>query len=50
MFAFLTPRAVYGLGDASIGITAGNGMDGAGEAERRIDMAGEAAPKDDLLL
>lgn len=25
-------------------------MEGAGEAERRIDMAGEAAPKDDLLL
>lgn len=25
------------MGDASIGITAGNGSDGAGEAERRIE-------------
>jgi hypothetical protein len=41
---------MYGFGEASIGMTAGNGNDGAGEAERRIDMAGEAAPKDDLLL
>jgi hypothetical protein len=41
---------VYGLGEASIGITAGNGIDGAGEADRLIDIAGEAAPKEDLLL
>lgn len=47
-FAFFTPP--YGFGDASIGITAGRGMDGAGEADRRIDMAGEEAPKEDLLL
>lgn len=33
-----------------MGITAGNGIEGAGEADRRIDMAGEAAPKDDLRL
>jgi len=38
------------LGEASIGITAGNGIDGAGEADRRIDMAGEDAPKEDRLL
>jgi hypothetical protein len=50
MFAFFTPSPVYGLGEASIGITAGNGIDGAGDTERRIDIAGEAAPKEDLLL
>jgi len=31
-------------------MTAGNGREGAGDADRRIDIAGEAAPKDDLLL
>lgn len=41
---------MYGLGDASIGITAGRGRDGAGETERRIDIAGDAAPKEDLRL
>jgi hypothetical protein len=50
MLAFLTPRLAYGFGDASIGITAGRGSDGAGETDRRMDIAGEAAPKDDLLL
>lgn len=33
-----------------MGITAGNGMEGAGEADLRIDIAGEEAPKEDLLL
>jgi len=28
---------MYGLGECSIGRTAGRGIDGAGEAERRID-------------
>jgi hypothetical protein len=41
---------VYGFGDASIGITAGNGRDGAGEADRLMDIAGDAAPKEDRLL
>ena len=51
MFAFLTPNpTVYGFGEASIGITAGRGREGAGEADLRIDIAGEAAPKDDRLL
>jgi hypothetical protein len=51
MFTFLTPKpTVYGFGDASIGITAGSGMDGAGEADLRIDIAGDAAPKEDRLL
>ena len=51
MFAFLTPNPiVYGFGDGSIGITAGSGIDGAGEADLRIDIAGDAAPKEDLLL
>jgi hypothetical protein len=31
-------------------MTAGRGKEGAGEADRRIDIAGEAAPKEDLLL
>lgn len=44
------PIAVYGFGDASIGMTAGSGSDGAGEADLRMDMDGEAAPKDDLRL
>lgn len=36
--AFLTPMLPmrYGLGDFSIGSTAGKGMDGAGDADRRI--------------
>ena len=50
MLAFLTPRPTYGFGEASIGITAGRGNDGAGETDRRIDIAGEAAPNEDLLL
>jgi hypothetical protein len=50
ILAFLTPRFAYGFGEASIGMTAGNGREGAGETDRRIDTAGEAAPKDDLLL
>lgn len=45
--AFLTPKPVLrkdgGLGDASIGMTAGRGMEGAGEGERREE-------KDDLRL
>lgn len=31
-------------------MTAGNGIDGAGEADRRMDIAGDAPPKEDLLL
>lgn len=51
MLAFLTPSpTLYGLGDASIGMTAGRGRDGAGETDRRMDIAGEAAPKEDLRL
>jgi hypothetical protein len=50
ILAFRTPRLAYGFGEASIGITAGSGRDGAGETDRRIDTAGEAAPKEDLLL
>jgi hypothetical protein len=51
MLAFFTPSpTVYGFGDASIGITAGRGIDGAGDTERRIDIAGDAPPKEDLLL
>ena len=43
--AFLTEVLVgRGLGDASIGITAGRGIDGAGETERRDDE------NDDLRL
>ena len=39
MAADLTPilPIKYGLGDFSIGNTAGKGMDGAGEADRRIE-------------
>ncbi len=51
MLAFFTPSpTVYGFGDASMGMTAGRGNEGAGEADRRMDIAGEAAPKEDLLL
>jgi hypothetical protein len=51
MLAFFTPNpTAYGFGEASIGMTAGNGREGAGDADRRIDIAGDAAPKDDLLL
>ena len=38
---------MYGFGDASIGLTAGKGIDGAGEADRLIE--GDE-PKDDFLL
>jgi len=38
-----------GFGD-SIGITAGNGRDGAGETDLLMDMAGEEAPKEERLL
>lgn len=38
---------MYGFGEFSIGLTAGKGMDGAGEAERR--MEGDD-PKDDRRL
>lgn len=31
-------------------MTAGRGNDGAGETDRRIDIAGDAPPKEDLLL
>ena len=41
---------MYGFGDGSIGITAGRGIDGAGEADLRIDIAGDAAPKEERLL
>ena len=39
MLAFLTPRLPirYGFGEFSMGLTAGKGIDGAGDAERRID-------------
>ena len=37
MLAFLTPNAPYGLGEFSMGLTAGSGSDGAGDADRRID-------------
>lgn len=39
MAAFLTPMLPikYGFGDFSIGNTAGRGIDGAGEADRRIE-------------
>lgn len=50
MLAFLTPKVAYGFGEASMGMTAGRGRDGAGETDLRIDIAGEAAPKEDLLL
>ncbi len=51
MLAFLTPSPTeYGFGDDSIVMTAGRGNEGAGEADRRIDIAGDAAPKEDLLL
>lgn len=47
MLAFLTPNAPYGFGEFSIGLTAGNGSDGAGDADRRID--GDD-PKEDRRL
>lgn len=50
MLAFLIPKLAYGFGEASMGITAGRGREGAGETDLRIDIAGEAAPKEDLLL
>jgi len=33
-----------------MGIIAGRGSEGAGDTDLRIDMAGDAAPKEDLLL
>ena len=47
MLAFLTPKLPYGLGEFSIGLTAGKGIDGAGDADRRID--GDE-PKDERRL
>ena len=47
MLAFLTPNTPYGLGEFSIGLTAGNGSDGAGDADRRIDAD---EPKEDRRL
>ena len=49
MLAFFTPTPapMYGFGEFSIGRTAGKGIDGAGEAERR--MEGEE-PKEDRRL
>lgn len=49
ILAFLIPIPLpkYGLGEFSIGRTAGNGIDGAGEAERR--MEGED-PKEERRL
>lgn len=49
MFVFLTPKilAPNGLGEFSIGLTAGNGIDGAGDADLRMD--GDE-PKDDRRL
>lgn len=48
MLAFLIPSPINGLGEA--GIIAGRGREGAGEADRLIDIAGDAAPNEDLLL
>ena len=45
--AFLIPVTPNGFGEFSIGLTAGKGIDGAGEADRRID--GEE-PKDERRL
>lgn len=47
IFAFLTPNPCPGFGDASMGITAGRGIDGAGDADLRIEVD---EPNDDLLL
>lgn len=47
-FALRTERPTYGLGDAE-GITAGRGI-GAGEAERRIDAAGDELPMEERRL
>lgn len=48
MLAFLTPiEAANGLGEFSMGRTAGNGIDGAGDADRLID--GDE-PKEDRRL
>ncbi len=48
MLAFLTPiEPAKGLGEFSIGRTAGSGIDGAGDADRLID--GEE-PKEDRRL
>ena len=37
MLAFFIPKPAYGLGEFSIGRTAGSGMDGAGDADLLID-------------
>lgn len=47
ILAFLTPRPTKGLEEAE-GIMAGSGIEGAGDAERRIE--GEALPIEDLRL
>lgn len=49
MLAFLTPKLLvkYGFGEFSMGLTAGKGIEGAGDAERRID--GDE-PKDERRL
>lgn len=49
MLALLMPKLplLYGFGEFSIGLTAGRGIEGAGDAERRID--GDE-PKDDRRL
>ena len=49
MLAFLTPKELgpNGLGELSIGLTAGNGIDGAGDADRRIEAD---EPKDERRL
>lgn len=47
MLAFLTPSPPYGLGEFSIGLTAGSGIEGAGEQDLR--MEGEE-PNEERLL
>lgn len=49
MFVFFTAKllAPNGLGEFSIGRTAGNGIDGAGDADLRMDAD---EPKDDRRL
>ena len=45
----MTPIPKEGFGD-SIGITAGSGRDGAGDADLLMDMAGDEAPNEERLL
>lgn len=47
MLALRTPDPYKGFGDAG-GMTAGRGIEGAGDAERRIE--GDEAPMDDRRL